>query len=94
MSAIRGKSSSGSSVSKVKKPSGVELDVTTVVDAIPHIVWMADRSGFGDYHNSRALEFTGLAPEALSGSGWLYYNEALDDFLKCRVVGDEAECRR
>jgi PAS domain S-box-containing protein len=48
-----------------------ELDVAAVAEAIPHIVWMADSSGFGDYLSSRALELTGLTPEALSGSGWL-----------------------
>ena len=48
-----------------------ELCATTVAEAIPHIVWMADRSGLGDYLNRRALEFTGLTPEALAGLGWL-----------------------
>ncbi|MCW2528731.1 MAG: hypothetical protein JWM76_3591 [Pseudonocardiales bacterium] len=54
-----------------QRPSLGELDVTTVAEAIPHIVWMADSAGFGNYLNRRALDLTGLPPEALSGSGWL-----------------------
>ena len=54
-----------------RAPSVGELDVATVAEAIPHIVWMADSSGSGDYLDSRALDLTGLTPEALSGSGWL-----------------------
>ena len=42
-----------------------------MAEAIPHIVWMTDSSGAGDYLNSRALELTGLTPEELTGSGWL-----------------------
>jgi PAS domain S-box-containing protein len=53
---------------KVKSRSVSELDVA---EAIPHIVWMADSSGFGDYLTSRTLELTGLTPDGLSGSGWL-----------------------
>ena len=56
---------------KPKQTSVGELDVATVAEAIPHIVWMTDSSGFGDYLNSSALELTGLGAEALSGSGWL-----------------------
>jgi PAS domain S-box-containing protein len=56
---------------KVKRPSVGELDVATVTEAIPHIVWIADSSGFGDYLNSSALKLTGLSPEELNGSGWL-----------------------
>jgi PAS domain S-box-containing protein len=48
-----------------------DVDVATLVEAIPHIVWMANSEGVGDYLNSRALELTGMSRETLSGSGWL-----------------------
>jgi len=56
---------------KVATPSVGALDVATMAEAIPHIVWMTDSSGAGDYLNSRALELTGLTPQDLIGSGWL-----------------------
>ncbi len=65
------KSPPRSRVAKAKSPLFDELDVETVAEAIPHIVWMTDSSGFGDYLNSSALELTGLTPEKFSGSGWL-----------------------
>lgn len=42
-----------------------------LADAVPHMVWSADGSGLADYHNRRAVEFTGLTAEELAESGWL-----------------------
>jgi PAS domain S-box-containing protein len=64
------------------------MDVTTVAEAIPHVVWMANSEGVGDYLNSRALELTGLTRETLSGSGWLEVVHPDDRELAARVWTD------
>ena len=71
MSNVLVKAPPRSRAAKVKRPLLGELDVATVAEAIPHIVWMADSSGLGEYLNSSALELTGLSPGEFSGSGWL-----------------------
>ena len=71
VSNIHVKSEHNRRVVTVGRPPVDELDVATVAEAIPHIMWMADSSGSGDFLNSRALELTGLTPEALRGTGWL-----------------------
>jgi len=42
----------------------------TVIRAIPHIVWIADRHGNITYVNERWHEFTGQAPAQALGQGW------------------------
>ncbi len=64
------------------------MDVTTVAEAIPHVVWMANSEGVGDYLNNRALELTGLTREMLSGSGWLEVVHPDDREVAARVWTD------
>ncbi len=42
-----------------------------VVDAIPHIVWIAGPNGFAEYLNRWGAERLGVKPEAIYGSNWL-----------------------
>jgi PAS domain S-box-containing protein len=42
-----------------------------VVDAIPHIVWMAGPNGFAEFLNRWGIERLGVKPEAIYGWNWL-----------------------
>jgi PAS domain S-box-containing protein len=41
-----------------------------LADAVPQLIWTADRDGLVDYCNARWLAFTGLGFEQLRGTGW------------------------
>ena len=45
-------------------------DMGAAVDAIPHMVWMADVTGEATYFNRAAAEYTGLSLDVMLGVGW------------------------
>jgi PAS domain S-box-containing protein len=47
-----------------------ERELRDVLDSIPAIVWSALPDGSNSYVNSRFVEYCGMPPERLSGSGW------------------------
>ena len=54
-----------------------------LAEAVPHIVWTANRDGAVDYFNRRWFEYTGWSVEQASGS-WLGVLHA-DDVERCRA---------
>ena len=42
-----------------------------IAESLPHMVWMAAADGSTDYFNRRGTAYTGLAPQANYGWGWL-----------------------
>lgn len=48
-----------------------ELRFRTLTEAIPQLVWNADRDGALTYFNQRWRDFTGLSTELAQGEGWL-----------------------
>jgi len=47
-----------------------EAELREVVDTIPAIVWSALPDGSNSYVNSRYVEYCGMPPEQIAGSGW------------------------
>ena len=47
-----------------------EAELRHVVDTIPAIVWSARPDGANSYGNSRFVEYCGMPPEQIAGSGW------------------------
>src|SRR6267154_414238 len=47
-----------------------EAELREVVDTIPAIVWSARPDGSNSYVNSRFVEYCGMSPEQIAGSGW------------------------
>ncbi len=47
-----------------------EAELREVVDTIPAIVWSARPDGSNSYANSRFVEYCGMPPEQIAGSGW------------------------
>jgi formate hydrogenlyase transcriptional activator len=47
-----------------------EAELRDVVDTIPAIVWSARPDGANSYVNSRFVEYCGMRPEQIAGSGW------------------------
>jgi formate hydrogenlyase transcriptional activator len=47
-----------------------EAELREVVDTIPAIVWSALPDGSNSYVNSRFVEYCGMPPEQIAGSGW------------------------
>jgi len=47
-----------------------EAELREVVDTIPAIVWSARPDGSNSYVNSRFVEYCGMPPEQIAGSGW------------------------
>ncbi|MFZ1010269.1 MAG: diguanylate cyclase [Candidatus Sulfotelmatobacter sp.] len=47
-----------------------ELYFRTMAEAVPEIIWTADRDGMVDYVNRRFIEYTGLSDEQGRGTGW------------------------
>ena len=43
----------------------------TLTQALPNLVWTAGPDGMIDWMNARVTDYSGLAPAALSGQGWL-----------------------
>lgn len=54
-----------------------------LAEAIPQIVWTADKHGAFDYGNRRWLEYTSVSLEAAMGNGWLQSMHP-DDVERCR----------
>ncbi len=48
----------------------MEIDAASVLDALPGLVWTAQRDGTSSFVNRRFREYTGLASEAALGLGW------------------------
>ncbi len=59
---------------------GTNLDITerkqseanfhTMVDAIPHLAWIAKADGWIHWYNRRWYEYTGTTPQEMEGWGW------------------------
>src|SRR5882762_10499228 len=47
-----------------------EAELRDVVDTIPAIVWSARPDGANAYVNSRFVEYCGMRPEEIAGTGW------------------------
>ena len=47
-----------------------EAELRDVVDTIPAIVWSALPDGSNCYVNSRFVEYCGMQPEEIAGTGW------------------------
>ena len=47
-----------------------EAELRAVVDTIPAIVWSALPDGSNAYVNSRFVEYCGMRPEQIAGTGW------------------------
>lgn len=47
-----------------------EVQLRTLADAVPQLVWMADADGFIFWYNQRWYDYTGTTPEAMEGWGW------------------------
>ena len=47
------------------------VDLETIAESIPHIVWVADRGGSTEYFNRLGTIYTGLPRQANYGWGWL-----------------------
>jgi PAS domain S-box-containing protein len=41
-----------------------------LAESIPHMVWTSGADGYGDYHNSRFLDYLGFVPEQKEGDDW------------------------
>jgi PAS domain S-box-containing protein len=46
------------------------VDLTQLIDALPHLVWTADAAGRVEAVNRRWREYTGLSLNAVVGQGW------------------------
>ena len=44
--------------------------IDSFADAVPLMLWSAGPDGAGAYHNRRCVEYSGLSPAELRGSGW------------------------
>jgi PAS domain S-box-containing protein len=81
-----------------------EAELREVVDTIPAIVWSALPDGSNSYVNSRYVEYCGMPPEQIAGSGWqgVAHPDDLErhkaKWLACVASGepseDEVRCRR
>ncbi|MDQ6788451.1 MAG: PAS domain-containing protein [Acidobacteriota bacterium] len=47
-----------------------ELQLRTLADAVPQLVWMAEADGFIFWYNERWYSYTGTAPKDMEGWGW------------------------
>src|SRR5260221_6314797 len=50
-----------------------EDELRTLVDAIPHFVWMMRPNGAAEYANQRWCDYTGKTSEQIQGDGWLQF---------------------
>jgi PAS domain S-box-containing protein len=48
-----------------------EARYRALADAMPQIVWTADRDGHANYYNRRFYEYTGLDPRDIAGDEWV-----------------------
>lgn len=74
-----------------------EAELREVVDTIPAIVWSALPDGSNSYANSRYVEYCGMPPEQIAGSGWqaVVHPDDLEPhkakWLACAVSGEPCE---
>ncbi|MBO0780655.1 MAG: PAS domain S-box protein [Ktedonobacteraceae bacterium] len=55
----------------ITKRKQEETELRTLVDAIPHFVWIMRPDGTAEYENQRWCDYTARTPEQLQGDGWL-----------------------
>ena len=48
-----------------------ERSLRQLTETIPQMLWSAETDGAIDYCNQRVLDYTGLSPEQVRGSGWM-----------------------
>jgi PAS domain S-box-containing protein len=48
-----------------------ELNLRRMTETIPGMLWSATPDGAVDYCNARVLDYTGLSPEEIKGTGWM-----------------------
>ncbi len=78
-----------------------EIELRSVANAAPALVWVSDESGEFTYFNDRWYQYTGLTPEESLGCGWMSVvaeqdREAmLSRWERSRKTGEpfEGECR-
>ncbi len=46
------------------------LKFSSLVDAIPHMVWSTMPDGYHDYYNAKWYEFTGMPEGSTDGEAW------------------------
>jgi PAS domain S-box-containing protein len=74
-----------------------EAELRVVVDTIPAIVWSALPDGSNSYANSRFVEYCGMPPEQIAGSGWQAATHPDDlerhnaKWLACIASGEPSE---
>src|SRR6266403_1771921 len=74
-----------------------EAELREVVDTIPAIVWSARPDGSNSYANSRFVEYCGMPPEQIAGSGWQAATHPDDlerhnaKWLACVASGEPSE---
>jgi PAS domain S-box-containing protein len=74
-----------------------EAELREVVDTIPAIVWSALPDGSNSYVNSRFVEYCGMPPEQIAGSGWQAATHPDDleqhnaQWLACVASGEASE---
>jgi PAS domain S-box-containing protein len=66
------------------EPLTVERDFRRIVDALPHLVWIARPDGSIDYYNQSCVDYTGLTFDELQGWGWQRVVHPDDVELKLR----------
>ncbi len=47
-----------------------EIQLRTLADAVPQLVWMAEPDGHIFWYNQRWYDYTGTSPEQMAGWGW------------------------
>src|SRR5580692_9731437 len=74
-----------------------QTELRDIVDKIPAIVWSAQPNGSNWYANSRFVEYCGMQPEQIAGTGW-YAATHPDDlerhnakWLACAASGEPLE---
>jgi PAS domain S-box-containing protein len=74
-----------------------EAELREVVDTIPAIVWSARPDGSNSYANRRFVEYCGMPPEQIAGSGWQAATHPDDlerhnaKWLACVASGEPSE---
>ena len=64
---------SGLSGSRARLPGieqAVDLDVRSMADAMPQLVWIARADGYIEYYNRSCFDYTGMTFDELHGWGW------------------------
>src|SRR5260221_730851 len=66
-----------------------EDELRTLVDAIPHFVWMMRPNGAAEYANQRWCDYTGKTSEQIQGDDWLQFIHP-DDRARVQETGQIA----